>query len=241
MNQVKQINYRFFDLLSYLVLFIVLFFYFGFFGDYIAYYQEKTTLFVFSRDYLTEHLNQPGSLLIYLSNLISTFFYLPFTGSVLISVIICLTVFALHKVTNYLSGKNLILIPLLSGAALFFFHTGYRYMLYNSIGLLLQIFFFYLSIRYLKGWLPIILFPVLYFITGSFAWIFLMMFSLYISTRYFKKEWPKIVVLWFSALIIIYVLKEFILFQPVKTLLTFPFSDSGTGFQSGLFLRIYRT
>ncbi|MFZ0280948.1 MAG: DUF6057 family protein [Bacteroidales bacterium] len=231
MNQVKQTKNPFPDLLPYLVLFILMFLYFGFFADYAAYYQEQTSLFVFSHEYLAEHFHQPGSPLIYLSNFITTFFHIPFTGAVLVSVIIFLVVFFISKIINFLAGRKQVLIPFLFGATLFYFHTNYQYLLYNSAGLLLQLVFFYLTIRYLKGWLPVIIIPFWYFLTGAFAWIFLLMFTLHIVTRTLRKDWLKLIVLWLIMSVIIFVLKEYFLFQSAGTLLTYPFSDNGAGFQ----------
>lgn len=236
MNQVKLIKTPFFDLLPYLVLFSLLIIFFGFFADYVTFYQEKTSLFVFSYDYLAEHLIQPGSLLIYIGNFITTFFYLPFAGAILISAIICLNVFSISKVSGFLSVKNSRLIPFLFGAALFFVHTNYQYLLFNSVGLLFQISFFYLTLRYLKGWGPVIIFPLWYLITGGFAWIFVLMFTVFIAIRSFRKDWLKIAVLYTTSFVFIYVLKEFIFFQSFETLLLYPVSGSAAGNQTSILI-----
>ena len=238
MDQARQIKNSFYDLLPYLVLFIISFVFFAFFADYAAWFQEKTSLFVFSRDYLGEHLNQPGALLIYLSNLFTTFFHIPFAGAFLIAIIICLIVFLIIKIINHLSGKKSVLIPFLFGAALFYLHTDYRFLLYNSVGVMLQLAFFYLAIRYLKSWAANIIFPFWYLFTGGFAWIFLMMFSVHNVIRSLRKNWLKVLILWLTIFIFIYLLKEYVLFQSAETLLTYPFTDSGAGSQTKVFLII---
>jgi len=236
MNQLKKSNSSFFSFLPYLILFASVFIFFSFFADYAAYYQEKLTLFVFSGDYLAGHLNQPGSLLVYISDFLTSFYYYPAAGAAIVGIVICLLVFLTSKITGILTGSDSIVIPLFFSAAIFYFHTNYQYLLYNSLGLLIQLAAFYLAIRYLKGWPSVIIFPVLFWITGGFSSIFILMYSLHFSISSLKKGWYKILLLWLTAFLILFILKEYVLFRSAETLLTFPFTDAGTGFQSPSFL-----
>ena len=236
MNQVKELVKRFFSFKPYLVLFLGSFIFFGFIADYTTYYQEKISLFVFSGDYLTGHLNQPGSLLIWIADLLTTFYYYPVAGAVIVSIIICLTALMSSKVISQISGNESFMMPLFTGLVLFFFHSNYQYLIYNSAGILIQLTIFYLTIRYLKGWFSLLSFPFIYFVTGGFAWIFIIMFSLYLASVSLKNGWLKILLLWITSVVIIFLLKEFILFQSLETLLSYPFSNTGTGFQSKFFI-----
>jgi len=236
MNKLKKSNSSFFSFLPYLILFASVFIFFSFFADYAAYYQEKLTLFVFSGDYLAGHLNQPGSLLVYISDFLTSFYYYPAAGAAIVGIVICLLVFLVSKISGILTGSDSIVIPLFFGAVLFYFHTNYQYLLYNSLGLLIQLAAFYLAIRYLKGWPSVIIFPVLFWITGGFSSIFILMYSLHFSISSLKKGWYKILLLWLTAFLILFILKEYVLFRSAETLLTFPFTDAGTGFQSPSFL-----
>ncbi len=121
--------------------------FFGFFADYVEFYQEKLSLFVFSHDYLIDNLNQPGSLLIYLGRFLTTFFYYPVAGAIIISLIICLIIYLVSKIINYVSGRESIIIPLITGTLFFILQTNYQYLLYNNLGVLLQLAFFFLAIR----------------------------------------------------------------------------------------------
>ena len=134
--------------LPYLLFFSGSFVFFGFFADYVEFYQEKLSLFVFSHDYLIDNLNQPGSLLIYLGRFLTTFFYNPVAGAIIISLIICLIIYLVSKIINYLSGRESIIIPLITGTLFFILQTNYQYLLYNNLGVLLQLAFFFLAIRY---------------------------------------------------------------------------------------------
>jgi hypothetical protein len=237
MNQVnKKIKIRSVSLLPYFVLFIASVLYFSLFGDYITYYQEKNSLFIFSKDYLADHLVQPGSLLIYLGNFLTTFFYYPFAGAIVIGSIITFTTFMVSRISKVLSETNTSTFPVLYSAILFFFNTSYMFPVFNTAGLALQLVFFYLTIRYLNRWIAIILFPILYYISGSFAWIFALLFTVQIIVSSFRREWPKIIILCSLALLTIYVLEEYVLFQTPDSLIKFPFSENISGFQSDLFL-----
>jgi hypothetical protein len=224
--------------LPYLIFFTGSFVYFGFFADYVEFYQEKLSLFVFSHDYLIDNLSQPGSLLIYLGRFLTTFYYCPLIGAAIISLIICLIIYMISLIISSLTEKESILLPLLSGTAFFILHSNYHYLLYNSLGVLLQLVFLYVTTKYLKGFIPVILFPFWYFFTGGFAWIFGVMYGFHLALKSIRKEWPEIISIFALCLLIIYLLKEFFLFQTFKNLLIFPLSDEGTGSQIRLFIPV---
>ncbi len=228
----------FINYLPYIVFFTGSFLFFGFIADYVEYYQEKLSLFVFSADYLKSSLSQPGSLLVYLGRFLTTFYYYPVAGAIIITLIICMIIYMISKIISFLTGKASILLPLLFGTSFFILQTNYQYLIYNSLGVLLQLVLFYLSIRYLKGFLPIVLFPFWYFVTGGFAWIFALMYTLHLSLQSIRKEWPKIISLFAFSFIVIYLLKEFFLFQPFKELMIFPVSDEEAGSQFRLFIPV---
>ncbi len=226
------------QLLPYLIFFTGLVLFFGIFADYVEYYQEKISLFVFSSDYLKSSLTQPGSMLVYIGRFLTTFYYYPVAGAIIISLIICMIIYMISKIISILTDKTSNLLPVLFGAGFLILQTNYQYLLYNSLGVLLQLVLFYLVIRYLKGFLPVVIFPFWYFITGGFAWIFALMYALFLILKPIRDEWPKIISLFAISFIVIYLLKEFFLFQPFKALMTFPFSEENTGNQFRLFIPI---
>src|SRR4030042_2995046 len=142
MEQVK--NNRFLNFLPYLIFFTGSFLFFGFFADYVEFYQEKTSLFVFSRDYLVDGITQPGFLLVYLGRFLTTFYSYPAAGAIIISSAICLIIYMISRIISLLSGIKPILVPILYGTAFLFLQTNYQYLLYNNLGILLQLVFFYL-------------------------------------------------------------------------------------------------
>ncbi len=226
------------NILPYLIFFIGSFIFFGFFADYVEFYQEKISLFIFSHDYLIDNLSQPGSLLVYLGRFLTTFYYYPALGAVIISLIICLIIYMTSKIISYISGKESVFLPLIFGTAFFILHSNYYFLLYNSLGVLLQLLLFYLAIKYLKGFIPVIIFPFWYFLSGGFAWLFALIYILHLALKSVKKGWPEIITLVALCFLIIYVLKEFFLFQTFKNLMIFPFSNEDTGSQIKFFIPV---
>jgi len=236
MDQIKNTNNRFIYFLSYLTFFIGSLLFFGFFADYVEFYQEKLALFVFSHDYLISNIKQPGSLLLYLGRFLTTFFYYPLAGAFIISLMICLIIYLISKIIYHLSGKDSILIPLIFGTLFFILQTNYKYLLFNNLGVLLQLAFFYLTTKYLKSYIPVIIFPLWYWITGGFAWVFVLLYAFSMALKSVKKELIWIISLFVVSFLLIYVLKQFLIFQPFNALLIFPLSNEETGSQFRLFL-----
>jgi hypothetical protein len=225
--------------LPFMIFFAISFIYFGFFAEYVLFYQEKSYLFVFSLDFLKENLHQPGGLLIWFGKFVTTFFYYPLAGGLLVALILTLIVLTVSSIIRVMTRKNATLLPLIAGAALFFLQTNYRFMLYNNIGLLIQLSFFLLAIKCSKawkGWIPVLLIPFIYFVTCGFAWIYLLMLTLHYALEKEKKGWMKIASLWCLSYLVFYISKEFLFFQTQKTLLTFPFADLNPGSHEKIFI-----
>ena len=216
--------------------FLFIFLFLFFFAGHIFFYQEKTSLFVFSFDFLKENLNQPGGLLVYLGKFLTTFFYYPLAGALIASLVIWLIVILASEITRQVTGNRREFLPLLAGLALFYLQLDYRYLLYNNLGILCQLLFFWLSVKYLKGFLPVILTPFLYFITGGFTWIFLIMFSQWLLVKKPEKWWAVITALWVMNFLVIWLSKEFLFFQSAGNLIQYPFTSDGTGSQLLIFI-----
>lgn len=204
-------------------------------------YQEKLSLFEFSGDYLSDYLNQPGQLLIYLGRFLTTFFFNRILGGIIISLIICTFAFLLSKIFRQISGKRTLFIPFTAALGIYFLQTDYHYLIYNSLGLLLQVLLFYLLKKQLKGWLPVLLIPFWYFMMGSFALVFCLMYTCYIITLSFRNGWYKVISLWIVMFITIYLSEEYLFFQTERTLILFPLSKPEVGSHFMIFLLISAT
>ena len=209
--------------------FLFIFLFMFFFAGHIFFYQEKTSLFVFSFDFLKENLRQPGGFLVYLGKFLTTFFYYPLAGALIASLVIWLIIILASEITKQVTGNRRDFLPLLVGLALFYLQLDYIYLLYNNLGILCQLLFFWLSVKYLKGLVPVILTPFLYFLTGGFTWIFMIMFSLWLLAKKPEKWWMRVTALWLMNFLAIWLSQEILFFQPVGNLLQYPFTYDGTG------------
>ena len=223
--------------LPWLTFFIGSFAYFAFFSDYIFFYQEKSSLFFLSRDFLVESLSKPGGLLNWLSGFLTSFYYYPVVGALILSAVMTLIICSVSRTTFFqLSGRNEKILPFIIGLILFYLHTNYRFTPENSLGLLLQSTLLMLAvknIRYLKGWMPVIIIPFWYFATGGFSWIFVLMLTLYYALCNLKKGWIKIFALWLVMLASVFISMEFLFFEMNDTLYFYPLTlpdDQSSGF-----------
>lgn len=235
-RKLTDMKNRIINSLPVIILFIGSFIFFAFLADYVQFYQEKLSLFIFSGDFLKENIVKPGSLLVYSGKFLTTFFYYPIAGAAIISLIICLVFCLMRAITECVTGEKSILFPFITGLLLIALQADYQYLLFNSLGLLLQLAFSLLIIKYLKGYLPLILFPLWYLVTGSFAAIAVIMYFTVLANRSLRSEWLKIVLTIPVLILTIWLLKEYILFQPTTELIAYPVSDEDTGSQLWLFL-----
>jgi hypothetical protein len=225
-------NISFLSFLPYAVFFTVVFFFFSFFADYILFYQEKSSLFIFSIDFLSENLRQPGGVLIWLGKLFTSLYFVPAAGALLLSLLLTVILLAVSRISVLISGKNSVIIMVITGLILFYLHTDYRFMIFNSLGLCLQLLFFMSLIRYknvLRGFIPVLFAPVLYFATGAFVIVYLILVTSFFVLEKDKTRIYKIFLLWILILITFYISEEYIFFQTINTLLFFPFTEINPG------------
>jgi len=215
--------------LPYFVFLAITFTYFCFFGNYILFFQEKSSLFILTSDFLKENLRQPGGVLVWLEKLLISFCFYPASGALVFSSILTLIVLASSRIIRLSAGKGAIIVPLFIGSALFFLQTDYRFMLMNNLGLLLQVLFFLLTIRFLKGWISVIIAPLVFFISGGFAWIYMILLTLHFLFSRENQYLIKISALWVISLLFFYFSMQYLFFQTTKNLLAFPFTDLNPG------------
>jgi len=241
MDQNKNANISYLFLLPYTAFLLIAYIYFGFISNYILYFQEKSSLFVFSYEFLQEHLNKPGGLLIWLGKFLSAFYYYPPAGALILSSVLTLVVFSITKISYILTGKYSLIVSFLIGAILFYLHTNYRFLLFNSLGLLIQLGLFWIAIRYLtffKGWIPVIIVPFLYYVTGGFTIIYLLLTISFLFYYKNKTMWLQVFSMWALSVLLYLLSSEFLFFQSDKTLLTYPLAQYNSGSQQIIFLTV---
>ncbi len=232
-NQI-QLN-RFLKYFPYGLFFLVAFIYYSYFASHIFYFQEKSSLFIFSSDYLKENMQQPGSLLKYISSFLTAFGHYPVTGSIVASTILLLVIILSSGIIKKLTGKDAGPVPWFIALVLFYLQCNYQYILVNNLGLLFQLVFFRLALNNPKGWFLVALFPLWYYLTGGFALVFLIMYLLWQLSERPEKFLYRTATLLILGLISFYLSEEFLFFQDIENLLIFPWSPEGTGMQTSIF------
>jgi len=139
MSDTRSVKNTFLFSLPYVILFLALYAYFTVVIDYIFFFQEKSSLFLFSGYYLAEHLGQPGSFLIYLGDFLTSFYYYPLAGAFILSSVIWLTAYIAKRILKIYTGRDNVIIPFLIAGLLLYLHSNYQYFLYNSLGIFLPL------------------------------------------------------------------------------------------------------
>jgi hypothetical protein len=238
MKIANQKTNRLFRILPYLLFLLGSIFFFYWFTSYVFFHQEKMSLFLVSSSFLSEHLDQPGGFLEYLGKLLTTFYYHKLVGAVLMSLVIFGAVFLLSRIGKEISGKSAFVLPFLAGALMVVLQTNYQYAALNNVGIFLQLLFYYSTVKFLNGkleWITVALLPLWYFLTGGFAWIFLLLFMMRLAVKRENLWWVKIVVILLLSAVSVYFSMEFFFFETPETLLQFPFSIQNTGAQVQIF------
>ncbi len=224
---------------AYLIFFLCSIFYFTWFANYIFFYQEKAGLFFTTFSFFSEHLNRPGGFLLYLGELQTTFYFHTLTGAILVSGEMVLIMLLINATGKQITGRRLFILPFLIGATLFFLQTNYQYLSFNTLGILAELLFFYLTVRFLKNgkdWIAVVLFPLNYYLFGSFAGLFFLFFSLYLLISKAKLRAIKLAVLLVLFLLFFFIGEYYLFFRTIKSLLTSPFSVQDIGMQIQLFV-----
>jgi len=211
------------------LLFIISATYFYRFGNGIFFYQENKSLFIFSSEYIQQFTTKPGGLLIYAGNFLTQGYFNSLYGSLLISTLLILLCIVFTIINKRLSVDRSfsILFILLPSCLLLLLQTRYDLFIQHSLGYLFVALWFLVSIIPLKNHLRFIipvLFPVFFYLVGSFALIYLGMYIMFSviyekgNLRYFLPAF--LIAIAFLTFIIF---KEVLFLQPVDNLLGYPF------------------
>ena len=214
--------------ISLFLIFTLSFVYFQWFGSGIFFHQENKSLFIFSFDYLGKYANKPGGLLVYAGNFLTQGYFSTTYGSLLNSILFILICLILRSVLNRFSQKDstglflMILLPLV----LLVCQANYNYYIFHTLGFITAALWFYASITVRKKGFRItllFLFPLFYYIAGTFALIFLGMYFLYFylfengTDRY---VYPLIQLT--VSIITLLLFYKILFLQPFKTILYHP-------------------
>jgi hypothetical protein len=210
-------------------LFIISGLYFYLFGNNIFFYQENLTLFVFSCDYLKQFTSKPGGLLEYAGNFLSQGYFNNIYGTFILSVIFTSIAIIFLKINKKLSPDRSfsLLFAALVSCFLILMQTNINYLMHNNLGFLLTGLYFLFSIssdKKISRILVLAFFPLFFYITGAYAWIYLGMYIFYYVLK--KKVIYPICLLIIAGLSLL-LFKEIIFLQPWSELLYYPMPLKG--------------
>lgn len=160
--------------------FLLAFGYFCIPANYVLYFQETRHLFIFSQDYFIQHLQKPGAPLEYIARFFTQFYAFRIAGSLIVAVFLVLPAVILLKINRKLSFSHpfSLILAMIPGFLLLIMQANYYHMLEFSIGYILVLLIYLLL---LSGWkfskqAVLLIFPLFYFISGGYAFIFMAMY-----------------------------------------------------------------
>lgn len=211
-------------LLLFVVLFVFSGLYFYLFGNFIFFYQENLSLFIFSGEYLHQFALKPGGLLEYAGNFLTQGYFNNTYGSFVLALFITILAIIFLKINKRLSPDrpNSLFIAVLPSCFLILMQTNFNWLMLNYLGSLMAAFFFLFSVssnKKSRSFLTITLFPLFFYFAGGYAWVYLGMFILYCTVN---RKFIYSIYLLIIATISLVIFKEVLFLQPYSQLLRYP-------------------
>jgi len=227
MNNSKTVPDK--DVYISLAIFLVAAFgYFYLVGNYILYFQETQSLFIFSGEYLHQYFLKTGGPLVYAAKFLTQFYAGKFSGSFILSVIL-----TLPGIVLYIINKRLIhgisfslLFLLIPSCLMLLMQSNYYHLMEYNLGFLLILFYYLFSVSSGKKYhriLVLILFPMFYYLAGAYSMIFAGMYIMH--TLFLEKGKQKYI---YTLFLLAVAAASFLIFwkiiflQPVEHIILFP-------------------
>lgn len=165
--------------------FAIVFGYFYFVANYVLYFQETQSLFIFSVEYLRQNLSKPGGPLAYGAEFLTQFYAGKLLGSLIVSVILTLPGIILYFIKGRLFPDISVswLLLLIPSCLLFLMQANYYHMMEYNLGFLLILLYYLFSFssgKTTRRILVLILFPLVYYLAGAYVMIFAGMFVFHV-------------------------------------------------------------
>lgn len=155
------------------IFFISLFIYHFSFNKYHLAFQEQIQLFRFSVDYFREYLAYPGGLLDYAGAFFTQFFQFPFVAALILTSA-GIMIFILTCKVPAAPGIAAEVISLFAVLIFTALHSSYLYSFSNTLGFIASLVYFLFSLKASSAkweYILIAIWPVMYLITGSYAFL----------------------------------------------------------------------
>ncbi len=159
---------------------------------------KQQPLFLFDRYFLHDHLVYPGGFGEYISLFFSQFFYYPFAGSFIITILLCLVVLATNRILKaFFSGDYVFILQFLPLLLLVHSHSRYNHTLKPDIIIITALYAAVLY-KYLI-WVPYYLKILLFIIISALLTLFfggnsLILFAIIAILLDIKNKCPKYIV-----------------------------------------------
>lgn len=172
------------------IFFIITFGYFCFLGNYVLYFQETQSLFIFSGEFLHQRLLKPGGLLEYAGRFLKQFYAGRVEGSLILASVLTLVAFLFHRINRRLLSGSSFTLPLVlfPASLMMLMQANYYHLMEYNIGFLMVVAYYLFFISSSGKWRRIavlILFPLFYYVAGGYAMIFA---GMYIVHLLFKEK-----------------------------------------------------
>jgi hypothetical protein len=210
------------------VFFIAAFGYFCFVANYILFFQETQSLFIFSREYLHQYLLKPGGPLEYTARFLTQFYAGKFPGSMILSLVLTLPGIILYKINKRLipAVSFSLLFLLIPSCLMLLMQVNYYHLIEYNLGFVLILLYYYFSVWSVKTYqrlFVIILFPLFYYLAGAYALIFACMYIVHhLLVEKGKQKYIYISILLIIAAVSFLIFWKIIFLQPVEHILFFP-------------------
>jgi hypothetical protein len=206
------------------LLFLISTLYFFIFGSYAFFYQENQSLFIYSHDYFHQFAVKPGGLLEYAGNFITQFYFNSLFGSLVVSAMLTSLAFVFYRIGKKILPVGHLLMPVavIPSCLFLLYQTNFNFLIHNSLGFLLSALYFLISINSenkRSHILLLILFPLFFYLTGAYVWIFTGMYVLYMFAN--KKVLYPVIMLT-TGFISLLIFKGILFLQPMDELFRYP-------------------
>ncbi len=208
--------------------FVIAFVYFLVPGNYVLFFQEQQSLFLYTGDYFLEFFEKPGSPADLIAKFLTQFYVSSIAGSLILAVVLSLPAVILYPVNKRLvTGSGLSgLLAVIPSCLLLLMQTHYYHLMLYNAGFVLVIAFFLILIKQEKirnKYIALAFLPLLFYIAGAFVLIFIGMFIVYCLV-YLKGRQRILLLLMLAGLTGISVLlfENLLLLQSIKQLFLYP-------------------
>ncbi len=206
---------------------ITVFFFFSFFYKFHLYFEEQLQAFLFTKEYFLSKMSLPGGFAGYLGSFFTQFYYLPYAGAVIITLLLLaiqqLTQSLLYKVKN---NKLFFALSFLPALNCFMILCNEFYPLSGIIGFLgaLAIANAYVSLKKYRGLAGILFTIISYYLFAGATFAYVLIVFVFEVIQYYKAKkredvknisWIYFVAILIVAVVLPLFIRRFFILEPV--------------------------